>query len=782
MKKILIVCCMLSHCFMTIAQQYIRLSDGKVSYSTQNTFPIRTVKYVDKGILVSYQFNYVSQYIDNLYPNSSVILIDGFGITEQSESPAIPVKWDTFAVPSVDDYKLSIIDSSFIEIPMEIAPGRPPLGNSSDVIHTLENVKPVKPFSGFFPINLLKTKIDIYRKQPIINICINPIQYDYNNKKVRLYSRLTYQINYNEDSYKLQKDLYNNGINDPVLLNMISNPQENVPGKTTLSTSVLLPSTRYLIITVPKYLTAVNKLADWKRTQGYDVKILSQTNWNETTIKDSVINENSPIQIGYLLLFGDYEDVPGKSVSNYMNVDGQYKTYNFVSDYDYGCITQSTYPSIHRGRIPVCTATEAMNVVDKIIQYEKNPITDASFYNTGLNCAFFQDNDYYNSNNVLIQPRDCYEDRRFTLTSEEVRDYLINSKGKNVNRIYFTHDSITPLYWSKVYGYSTTTSIPSSLLRSNGFLWDGNDTDITNGIESGAFYVLHRDHGTAFKWEEPFFDYFNADRLTNGRKLPVVFSINCLTGRYNLGDCFAEHFLRNPNGGCVAIFAASETSLSGYNDALALAMFNSIWPNPGFVKTIPNGNTVLNLSSTPIYRLGDILDQGLSEISTIYPSASGVYLKHTKEIFHCFGDPSMEMYTDVPTPFSDVILTKSNNSITVDISEDAYITFYNTLSGNIENYYGNHVSYPYNSNLRICISAHNKIPFVLYDGTLYIQDDNITNNRTYTTDNIEVGSNVTSNKPTGDVIIVSGTTELHGNVTIRGNTSVQTGGELYINN
>lgn len=781
MKKILIVCCLLSHCFMTIAQQYIRLSDGEISNSRQNTFPIQTVKYVDKGILVSYQFNYVSKYIDNLYPSSSVVLIDGFGITEQPESPAIPVKWDTFAVPSTDDYKLSIIDSSFIEIPMEIAPGRPPLGNSSNVIHTLENVKPVKPFSGLFPINLIKSQIDIYRKQPILNICLNPIQYDYNKKRVRLYSRLTYQISFSENSTDFQKNLSEKCINDPVLLNIISNPQENILEKTSLSTAVLLPSTRYLIITVPKYLTAVNKLADWKRTQGYDVKILSKTSWDETAIMDS-INGNNPTQISYLLLFGDYEDVPGKSVSNYMNVDGHYNTYNFVSDYSYGCILGNSYPVIRRGRIPVSSATEAMNVVNKIIQYEMNPIKDASFYNTALNCAFFQDYNYENTEGTIIQYRDGYEDRRFTLTSEEIRDYLINSKGKNVNRIYFTHDSITPLYWSNEFGYSTTTPIPSSLLRSNGFLWDGNDTDIENGIESGAFCVLHRDHGTGFQWEAPYFDYMNVDRLTNGRKLPVVFSVNCLTGRYNIGYCFAEHFLRNPNGGCVAIFAASEISLSGYNDALALAMFNSIWPNPGFVKSIPNGNTILNLSSTPIYRLGDILDQGLSEISTIYPSAYGVYLKHTKEIFHCFGDPSMEIYTDVPTPFRDVNVTKSNNSITVDISEDASITFYNTLSGNIETYYGNHVNYPYNSNLRICISAHNKIPFVLYDGTLYIQDDNITNNRTYTADNIEIGSNVTSNKPTGDVIIVSGTTELHGNVTITGNTSVLTGGELYINN
>lgn len=32
-----------------------------------------------------------------------------------------------------------------------------------------------------------------------------------------------------------------------------------------------------------------------------------------------------------------------------------------------------------------------MTVVDKIIRYERNPVRDTAFYDTGLHCAYFED-------------------------------------------------------------------------------------------------------------------------------------------------------------------------------------------------------------------------------------------------------------------------------------------------------------------------------------------------------------------------------------------------------
>lgn len=759
----------------SIGQQYIRLSDGCIVTDNHNRIsPTRTITDVKDGILVTYEFDYVSKITDELFPSSSILLFEGFGIGSGIEKPALPIKWDTFYVPSEKEYTINIIDSSYIELPIEIAPTRQPMENGSHSIYTTDNVLPIKPYEGLYPQNTINTIINIYRKKPILDICITPIRYNYQQKRVIICKKISYLINIRggkDSKYIINNTNYDT---DPLLANIVMNPQTHLENKDSsqIRSAVQISSPKYLILTVPQYSEAVNKFADWKRTLGFNVEIISQTAWDENSVKDAVLVSDSLSTISYLLIFGDYEDIPGKYVTRSIHTVDGYKTYHFYTDYYYGCIQQNTYPDIRRGRISVSSLAEANTIVDKIIGYEKEPVTDSCFYKTSLHCAYFQDND-----------NDSIEDRRFTLTVEEIRNHMIQ-QGKAINRIYYTPSSVTPKYWHKSgFGMAQKTPIPNELLRSSGFLWNGNTQDIINGINNGAFYVLHRDHGGVREWGQPRLYYTDIEQLNNGNKLPVVFSMNCLTGRYNLGTCFAEAFLRKSGGGCAGIFAATEISFSGYNDALALAMFEAIWPNPSFISPFPSDSTTISFTNTPVYRLGDFLDQGLSEIHTIYPGGSDGTVLHTKEIFHCFGDPAMDMYTDVPTPFANVSITKDNGNTIVSVGEDATITFFNRTTGTIESFYGNSISYPNDNNIQVCISAHNKIPYIKEAGCHYIQNENISNSATYHADLIKVGSNVTSLSPTGPVIISSGKTTLIGDtVELNGETTIELGTELEIKN
>lgn len=172
-----------------------------------------------------------------------------------------------------------------------------------------------------------------------------------------------------------------------------------------------------------------------------------------------------------------------------------------------------------------------------------------------------------------------------------------------------------------------------------------------------------------------------------------------------------------------------------------------------------------------------------AEIHTIYPGGSNDIVLHTKEIFHCFGDPAMEMYTDVPTPFTNLSITKNNGNTIVSVEEDATITFFNRTTGTIESFYGNSVTYPNDNNIQVCVSAHNKIPYVKEAGSLYIQNETISETSTYHADQIKVGSNVTSLKPTGPVIITCGKTTLIGEtVELNGETTINLGASLEIKN
>ena len=732
----------------------------------------RTAEKTDQGILVKYDFDLSGIPKVNTLHGALSFSFDGFGSMQEPGFPAVPTKCDRFFIPHKDGYTLTLIDSSFVEFSGEIIPSFFPTPNTYSFSSKREEFSYINPYDGLYPSAAINTNLYAYRSGGILDVCVNPVRYDYHLKTVRVYSKLYYLL-----KYEGQLDYNSKGNEyiffDPILKRTISYAMKDTISKSAKSTSNTNAPPSYLIITVPKYINAVEKLVDWKKTIGFDVKVDSRISWDTISVKDAVEFWSNPDTIDYLLIVGDFEDVPGKIVKDTITTTEGVKYYSFSTDYYYGCIAQDVYPEIRRGRLPVSTINEAENVIEKIIQYEKEPITDPNFYKTGVNCAYFEDRN-----------NDSIEDERYVLTSEVLRNFLVNEQEKIVNRVYNANDSVSPYYWNnKYYGYyNSLVQIPSELLRTNNYLWDGQSVQIRNYINEGAFYVFHRDHGLYDSWYRPSFSLTDINALTNDQKLPVVFSINCHTGRYNGTTCFAEAFLRKNSGGCVAIFAASETSFSGFNDALAIGMFDAIWPAHGFFKSFPHSYTI-TLSNEPSYRLGDILDIGLTEIPTIYEYANNsIVLRHTKEIFHCFGDPSMEIYTDTPTHFKNIKVYYYNNIVSVWVPEGGTITFYNTLTNEIRRYSGQFAITTNNDNLRICISGHNKIPRIIEGNTFYIQNETIADSVVYQADTIKVGANVTQLKAIGDARFSGGHITLKGNsVELLNGTIIEAGTEVEIN-
>ena len=74
-------------------------------------------------------------------------------------------------------------------------------------------------------------------------------------------------------------------------------------------------------------------------------------------------------------------------------------------------------------------------------------------------------------------------------------------------------------------------------LRKPAFAWDGNGFNITSAVNAGRFLVTHRDHGSATAWSSPGYPASQVSALTNGNRLPVVWSVNCLTGFFDKETC-----------------------------------------------------------------------------------------------------------------------------------------------------------------------------------------------------------------------------------------------------
>lgn len=704
----------------TCAEAYART---EVSHKGGVDAPQRTVQRTDDGITVAYTFAGNAPSACNDGDGGCVWRIEGFGLRDAPGGYATPFRVDAFAVPEGCTVVVETVDSAFVDYDCRLAPARriPEKGTAAEGV--VKEGGQNASQGGFYPrkVAVAAWRGSVYRGREICNVVVNPVQYDAAANKARAYSKITYKVRFVPKAGA--RAMAGAPATKPVIL-----PADNMLGNITMNgasakagdmavkaTGVAAgDDTRdYLIISVDKYAEAVDRFAEWKELLGFRVHKVLKGSWNSDAVKAEVEKayaENPALY--YLLIVGDHDDVPGQYMEHHAD-DGDFSVH--YTDLYYGCMDGECdeTPDIYRGRLSVSSPEEAATVVDKIIGYEKRPPTDAGFYERGVNCADYLDND----NGVA----DDYEDRRYVQTAEEIRAYMLG-QGKDVERVYSTNYEITPKYWNRNY-FSFGEPIPEDMLKP-AFAWDGNEGDIRRAINSGVFYVLHRDHGLVDCWENPYFSVKHVDMLQNGDLLPVVFCVNCDNGAFQ-ADCLAERFLRKQGGGAVAVIAASDISYSGYNDALACGLFDAIWPEPGLRPKFPGVNSLGGETPAPTYELGQILDQAQVRVSETFgspdPSVSSNEKNDsfcrivTKEIYHCFGDPSMQICTEMPAPFSGVSVTRGNGCVTVgNGGETARITFVNRRTGEVVSHIAPSAVYTTADfeDVDVCVSGHNRIPYI----------------------------------------------------------------------
>ncbi|MCK4979483.1 MAG: hypothetical protein KAS62_03755, partial [Candidatus Delongbacteria bacterium] len=307
---------------------------------------------------------------------------------------------------------------------------------------------------------------------------------------------------------------------------------------------------------------------------------------------------------------------------------------NFYADVDTS--DGKALPEITFARMTAQNEDHLQTMVSKIINNETNPPTDAGFYNAPITALGWQ------------------TERWFQICSESVGGYMKNELGKNpvrINALYEGNPDNDP--WSSAintsqvidyFGPNGTGYIPATPQELGA--WTGGDAnDVANSINSGAFILMHRDHGYSAGWGEPDFTTPDIDMLTNTNPT-FIFSMNCESGAFDYSfEVFAERFHRytynGQNSGALGILVASQISYSFVNDTYTWGIFDYMWPDympdygasptnndefmPAFASV--SGKYFLDYSSWP-YNPVQKLD--------------------TNYLFHLHGDPYMVVYTEVP--------------------------------------------------------------------------------------------------------------------------------------
>ena len=703
--------------------------DKRLSFSNGyvNSGKFKVTKSVTEGdsyIDVTYNFTgaYMYDQVENGKTYARIDMPDAQVLDIKGE-PALPYYNDLLAISSEKNVSVKVVSSSYKEYSASaVLPAVGPyLANSKKPAVSESKVYTTNSFYPAFTTQV--EGVNTYRSLPYASVAVYPIQINPVTKKARCYSKITYRLTY--DSKDGLKSLKSKKESLESFKEILSNPKaiDNLKDESS-DLRVSYSSYDYVIVTTNTYTAAAKKLADWKTMLGYRCTTVVKSSWTETEVLNSVRNiyKSQSILPDYLLILGDHQDVPG--------VKTTLSSTTFYSDNPYSRVkdTESNgsghYASdVATGRISPENATQANLIVDKIINYEKNPPTSSAFYNRVLDFAYFQDNG-----------NDGKEDMNFTQSAEDIRNNLI-SKSYTVDR-YYVHDNNSTCPRT---GYTNIT-LPNELLNCSS-VWNRNISEAVSAINNGRVFAYYRGHGSKTGLASVGFTNTQVQNLSNGNKLPIFFNFTCSTGMFWSGaqnsPCFTESLLRKSGGGAVGSYGNAES-----------------------VYTTPS----TNLSKTLMSRLFTESNRAIGKMlcSSLIAISANEYMH---KIAHYFGDPSMHPWTDFPTCFSPTITKEGSNirvktggvsgcKVTICRISDMAILATRTMSGSEDLF--NVGSAP----CYVTITKHNYIPYIGVARDLYLQNMSFTEDRTIHGVNVTAGKNVTSDLSQGNVYVRSGKTTL----------------------
>jgi len=99
--------------------------------------------------------------------------------------------------------------------------------------------------------------------------------------------------------------------------------------------------------------------------------------------------------------------------------------------------------------------------------------------------------------------------------------------------------------------------------------------EIRHRLEEGHLLVAYFGHGSVTQWgKDRLFSTADSRALTNGKRLPVILNLTCLTGLFTHPkvDSLAETLLWRPNGGAVALLAPTSLTLAWDQSFLSKAL------------------------------------------------------------------------------------------------------------------------------------------------------------------------------------------------------------------
>jgi hypothetical protein len=610
MKKSLFTLLLVMLTVVTFGQQWVALKSN-----TPSTIQTNLVASSESQITVNLQVpGFYTQTVTTPRGEANIISVPKTVSTATAGEPNLPM----IAIPAIvgdrQHYSIRIVDTQYSDFPIEVAPSKgdfPRTINPADVPYTYGEAYSTDAFYPAQNVGLYEPYImRDFRGQ---NMVVYPFAYNPVSKTLRVYYNMTVEMYSDGLSSENVYDRRSTVVKmDPEIEAMYGNHFINFNEGLSKYTPVV-ETGHLLIICHDAFMSAMQPFVNWKKQIGRPTTMVGTSTAGTTTtaIQAYIQGQYSANpNLSHVLLVGDVGQIPGISFT----AGSGWSSYSGKSDNMYGQVVGNDfYNDLIIGRFSAENETHVTTQVNKVIYYER----DINASDTWLT---FGDGLGNNDGPGHFGELDWQH-------VENIRTDLLNY---NYTTVYQDYPGVS--------GYSSSASI------------------LSQHINQGVSIINYCNHGSETSWALNNYSNSNVNALTNVNKLPIIWSVACLNGKYDHSQpCFGEAWLRANNNNN----AEQPTGAVG-------GMFSYIsqpWEPPQYgqdemvdVLTEQHSNIIKRT-------LGGISFDGNMKILDQYgPNnnpGKGTYLS-----WILFGDPTLTVRNDVPSDMGVTHATSMSSSAT----------------------------------------------------------------------------------------------------------------------
>ena len=745
--------------------------------------------------------------------------------------PETPYKTVQLLVPSnAKNFSVTInsYTTTTYNVNYRVAPAQEPIPTNYDTPPAFVGPdSAIYNSTSFFPAQIATIGgKGIFRGNHILSLEIAPIRYYPSQNRVEFYNDISLTVSYTLDGlptntgvvvrdkaecHKMLQSIVANAAD----INSFSTVNNTATMAVAKSASLLPSDCQYVVVTTRRLAPAFDEFVFWKTRKGVKTAVVTMEDIKANYRGDTISNiyddagklrqflfdaYNNGGGIKYALLAADSipiryqrrqyfntlrqkwiisEKIPTdwyfSDFNSNWNVDGDTCYGNYpITDYELRYFSLfdfvDFYSEIYVGRIQPQNQWEVRNWTRKLLQYENNPGNGDFAY---LTKGFYQQSDQSQQLNsarkiagkVLWCPDTTVfeEEGGYGSASDSLRLPQF-PKGKDFIDKFNEHFG-----FCGVFAHGSPTGFACAT--------KGLDADSMVFIENSKYSVISlrgcyrtpisiRENGNSF------------EDMTNQAYPTIFYTTSCHTNSYDIWDKYGVYLPTDrsmgdvytcvSHGGGPAYLGNTREGYFKLSDTLL----------ERFVQNVLKGN----------YNVG--IAEAMSKNTFVSSSFNG-YDAFVRLGHNLTGCPEMEIWTAVPNTFSNVQITETGSTITVNTGGvdscricimnpfDGGATLYEVRENSSSATFAN-VVVPY----IVTITKHNYIPYLQDLPDEYIQNETFTSAETRIGGNIYAGKNVTTQKPQGDVIIRNGATlklKAQKEVFLENGFEVENGGILEIN-